>query len=102
MPPSEQRKWQSVWGIPSRNGIIEMGFNPFFLGANSIHSELEYLSPAQQNQVLHFVRQLKSAQDKEQRRKAILASAGSIPHDEIERMREAIKEGCEQINPHGW
>ena len=69
---------------------------------NSISNEIEYLSPEQQNQVLHFVRQLKSAQDKEQRRKAKLASAGSIPHDEIERMKEAIKEGCEQINPDGW
>lgn len=69
---------------------------------NSISNEIEYLSPEQQNQVLCFVRQLKSSQGKEQRRKAILTSAGSIPHDDIERMKAAINEGCEQINPDGW
>lgn len=68
---------------------------------NSISDEIEYLSPEQQNQVLHFVRQLKSSHDKEQRCQAILATAGSIPHDDIERMKEAVKEGGEPITPQG-
>jgi sulfur transfer protein SufE len=67
---------------------------------NSLSNEITQLTPDQQNQVLDFVRQLKSPHDWEERRQAILELAGSIPHDDIERMKQAIKEGCEQINPN--
>lgn len=68
---------------------------------NAISSEIECLSPEQQDLVLHFVRQLKSSQDRGEPRKAILTTVGSMPHDDIERMKEAIKEGCESITPQG-
>jgi hypothetical protein len=68
----------------------------------SLSSEFSRLTPEQQNQVLEFVRQLKSTTNRERRKQAILESAGTVPADGIERMRQAIAEGCEQINPHGW
>jgi hypothetical protein len=69
---------------------------------SSLSSEINQLTPDQQNQVLDFVRQLKSTRDREQRRKAILETAGTISKEDIQLMEQAIQEGCEQINPHGW
>jgi hypothetical protein len=62
---------------------------------SSLNTEINQLTPDQQNQVLDFVRQLKNTQDRELRRKALMELAGSISHDDIERMKQAIKEGCE-------
>jgi len=32
----------------------------------------------------------------------LLHFAGRIPLKELEAMRRAIEEGCEQVEPHGW
>ena len=32
----------------------------------------------------------------------LLCFAGGIPLKEVEAMRQAIEEGCEQVEPHGW
>lgn len=32
----------------------------------------------------------------------MLQFAGTIPPDELRRMREAIEAGCEQVDPSGW
>jgi len=65
-------------------------------------NEFDQLTPGQQHQVLEFVRQLKTQQSKVQRRKAILDLAGSIPADDIERMKTAIEEGCGRVDSDGW
>ncbi|NOY28830.1 MAG: hypothetical protein GXP28_01255 [Planctomycetes bacterium] len=66
-------------------------------------NEFAQLTPEQQHQALEFVRQLSTQQSsKEQRRKAILDLAGSIPADDIERMKDAIEEGCGRVDSDGW
>jgi len=55
-------------------------------------SEFASLTPAQQGQVLGFIRELKSDSYRERRRKALLELAGSISHEDAELMRAAIEE----------
>jgi hypothetical protein len=33
---------------------------------------------------------------------SLLHFAGVIPPRELETMRQAIEEGCDQVDPHGW
>ncbi len=55
--------------------------------------------------VLDFAREL-SAESEARRprdtRKALLALAGSIPKEDLEEMRRAIEEGCEQVDEETW
>ena len=55
--------------------------------------------------VLDFTREL-AAENESRRprdtRKALLALAGSIPKEDLEEMRRAIEEGCEQVDEESW
>ena len=58
------------------------------------------LSESQQRQVLEFIRALHGAP----RRSGadFVQLAGTIPIEELRLMEQAIEEGCEQVDPHGW
>ncbi len=55
--------------------------------------------------VLDFSRELaaeKEARRPRDTREALLALAGSIPREDLEEMRRAIEEGCEQVDEEAW
>jgi hypothetical protein len=53
-------------------------------------------------QVLEFTRNLVNSQVKGTPGKKLLHLAGSIPTDDLQLMREAIEEGCEQVDVDEW
>lgn len=55
-----------------------------------------------EKKVLDFVRALARKTPKGTPGKALLRHMGSIPAEEVDRMSQAIEEGCEQINPDAW
>ena len=66
-----------------------------------ISDELADLSPEQQREVLAFARFLKS-QPKGVKGASLLSFAGSIPAADLTQMQQAIREGCERIDPDEW
>ena len=70
-----------------------------------ILDNLDALDKRGKLRVLGFIREL-SAESKARRprdtRKALLALAGSIPKEDLEEMRRAIEEGCEQVDEETW
>lgn len=67
-----------------------------------LSDEISHLTLEQQGEVLQFVRTLKATSSDEQRKAAILELAGSISPEDLEIMKQAIEEGCEQVDPDGW
>jgi hypothetical protein len=58
------------------------------------------LSESQQRQVLAFIHALQSAPSRSGA--DFVQLAGTIPIEELRLMEQAIEEGCEQVDPHGW
>jgi len=65
-------------------------------------SEFAQLTPDEQAQVMRFLRGIKRDLPKGTPGVELLRFAGSIPHEDIEAMKTAIEEGCEQVDPDGW
>ena len=65
-----------------------------------IIQQVEELSPAQQQQVLDFVRSL--ARPAGRPGKEVLYLAGTIDAADLEIMRQVAAEESEQIDPYGW
>ena len=63
---------------------------------------LQTLPYESQRRVLEFTRALASSTPHGTPGLTLLRFAGSIPPDDIERMRHAIEEGCEQVNADEW
>jgi hypothetical protein len=63
---------------------------------------LEALPPELQEQVLVFVRQLDPAPLRGVAGKSLLHFANTISKADLELMRRAIEEGCEQVDPNEW
>jgi len=64
--------------------------------------ELSRLETEDQKKVLDFARALACKTPTGTPGKALLRHMGSIPPEEVDRMSQAIEEGCEQINPNAW
>ncbi len=65
-----------------------------------IFAELNELPLEEQQKVLAFARSLN--QPKGVKGASLLTFAGSISPAELEQMQEAVKDGCERINPDEW
>ena len=63
-----------------------------------IQSELDGLTPAAQQQVLALVRSLKSSDTPG----SIADLAGTISRDDLETMKTAIHDDCEQVDAEDW
>jgi hypothetical protein len=63
--------------------------------------DLESLPDDQQRQVWQYVQSLRH-ENPEKSGKAVAALAGAISADDLRLMEQAIEEGCEQVDPHGW
>ncbi len=55
-----------------------------------------------QSQVLEFARTLAKTEIQGTPGKELLRFAGSIPAEDIQLMREAIEQGCEQVDINEW
>ena len=67
-----------------------------------LHYQLEQLSTERQRQVLEFARSLVAHQLRGVPGKDLLRFAGAIHGDDLEIMRQAIEEGCEQVDLSEW
>ena len=61
-------------------------------------TRLKKLSPMQQKQVLDYTRDLLGEPRKLTPGKNLLQFAGAISPEDLEIMKQAIEEGCEQVN----
>ena len=59
---------------------------------------LHRLPEAEQQRVLDFARELAEVKPKEIPGADLLGFAGRIPPDDLQRMSDAIEEGCEAVN----
>ena len=64
--------------------------------------QIEKLTPSQQNQVLDFVLELSGELPEGTPLKELLKFAGTIPLEDLEQMKQAIEEGCEQVYESEW
>jgi hypothetical protein len=69
---------------------------------NQVIDHLESLPPNLQEQVLAFVRALDTSYHRGVSGQQLLKFAGTIPKDDLQRMSQAIEEGCEQVDLHEW
>ena len=67
-----------------------------------IVQRLENLSPGQQRQVLDFALELSDELSKRYPGEKLLKLVGTISPEDLEIMKQAIEEGCEQINESEW
>jgi hypothetical protein len=67
-----------------------------------IQKELGRLPFEQQRQVLEFVRILAKAKTHSVPGKDLLLFAGSIDHEELMNMDQAIKDECEKVDLNEW
>ena len=67
-----------------------------------ISQQISQLTPEQQQDVLKFVQSLNASTPKGTPGEKLLKFVGIIPHDDLEEMKSAIEEGCEQVDPDGW
>ncbi len=72
--------------------------------AHEINQQVAHLTPGQQMEVLSFVQSLgtKPSAVLGTPGKELLKFAGTIPHEDLEAMKAAIEEGCEQVDPDSW
>lgn len=64
--------------------------------------QLDTLPENLQRQVLAFVQALQTAVRQGVPGKQLLGFAGAIPMDDLELMRQAIEDGCEQVDLNEW
>ena len=64
--------------------------------------QIEKLTPSQQNQVLDFVMELSGDLPDGTPLKELLKFAGAIPSVDLEQIKQAIAEGCEQVYESEW
>jgi hypothetical protein len=58
------------------------------------------LNESQQRQVLAYIQSLRGARPKSGA--DLVQLAGTISLEDLRLMEQAIEEGCEQVDPHGW
>ena len=63
---------------------------------------LEMLTPILQKQVLDFTLELSDEMQEGTSIHEFLKFSGSIPSEELDQMKKAIEEGCEQIYASEW
>lgn len=67
-----------------------------------IVQRLKSLSIEQQRQVLDFILEFSGEPPKKYPGKNLLQLVGTISKEDLEIMKQAIEEGCEQIDESGW
>jgi hypothetical protein len=67
-----------------------------------ILKQIDTLSFDLQRKVLEFIYTLNNKLPKGVAGKKLLRFAGSISQDDLQAMKEAIENGCEQIDVHEW
>ena len=67
-----------------------------------IVQRLEKLSPGQQREVLAFTMELSGELPEGTPIKEFLKFAGTIPLEDLEEMKQAIEEDCEQVHASEW
>lgn len=75
------------------------------MNLSTIEEVIEQLKTMPQHlqwQVLEFARTLAKSQVRGTPGKELLRFAGSIPPEDIKLMREAIEQGCEQVDTNEW
>ena len=65
-------------------------------------SEIERLDEKDVARVIAYARSLSSDDSLQARNEKLRNLVGSIPKEDLEQMRVAINEGCEQIEQTGW
>ena len=63
---------------------------------------LHRLPELQQQRVLEFARELAEAKPQGVPGADLIAFGGRIPADDLQRMQDAIEEGCEAVNLSEW
>ncbi|MFQ5901267.1 MAG: hypothetical protein ACE5IH_06900 [Thermodesulfobacteriota bacterium] len=69
---------------------------------SKILDQLEILDTERQKEVLNFARILAMVRPKGMPGNKLLSFAGTIKADDLRKMRQAIEEGCEQVNLNEW
>ena len=69
---------------------------------DEVVEQLKVMPQHLQWQVLEFVRSLVEAKVRGTPGQQLLRFAGSIPFDDLQLMREAIEQDCEQIDDDEW
>jgi hypothetical protein len=64
--------------------------------------EFSKLAPVQQQQVLDYVRTLRTSKPKGVPGSTLFQFAGTIDAQDLQLMAQAIEEGCEQVDSHEW
>ena len=64
--------------------------------------DLDQLSPQMQERAMHLVHSLVAELPKGASGADLMTLAGTLDADSAREMREAIAEGCEQIDPDAW
>lgn len=64
--------------------------------------QIEKLTLSQQNQVLDFVMELSGDLPDGTPLKELLKFAGAIPSEDLEQIKQAIAEGCDQVYESEW
>ena len=67
-----------------------------------IIEQLDHLPDAEQRRVLEFARSLASSEPVGVPGKDLLPFAGLIEADDLQRMAQAIEEGCEKVDVSEW
>ncbi len=67
-----------------------------------IVQRLENLSPGQQQEILDFTMELSGELPEGTSIKEFLKFAGTIPLEDLEEMKQAIEEDCEQVHASEW
>ncbi len=67
-----------------------------------IVERLETFSPVLQKQVLDFTLELSDEMPEGASIHEFLEFSGTIPSEDLEQMKQAIKEGCEQVYASEW
>ena len=70
--------------------------------ATKVIEQLDALPEYLQRQVLEFVQALQVSVQRGVPGKQMLQFAGAIRVDDLESMRQAIENGCEQVNLNEW
>jgi hypothetical protein len=69
---------------------------------DEVVEQLKVMPQPLQRQVLEFVRSLVRAEVRGTLGQQLLHFAGSIPSDDLQLMREAIEQDCEQVDIDEW
>jgi hypothetical protein len=69
---------------------------------DEVVEQLKVMPQSLQRQVLEFVRSLVKVEVRGTPGQQLLRFAGAIPSDDLELMREAIEQDCEQVDINEW